>query len=266
MRVGLVGAGRMGRPMVGRLVAAGHDVTVLGRSEQARADLTADGARPVADVAAVGAAAEVVVVCVFADEQVREVCLDGPLLAAMAPGTVLAVHTTGSPRTVEAVAGRAAEHGVEVIDAPVSGGPHDIAAGRLTLFVGGPDDAVARARPALLAYGDPVLHVGGLGAGQRVKLLNNALFAAHIGLLREAARLGEQWGVAEPALLAALPHGSAASRALAGVASRGSVAAFADAVADFLGKDVDNVRKAAADLGGDLGAIEPAVDAALGRG
>lgn len=266
MRVGFVGAGRMGRPMARRLLAAGHDVGVLGRSGQARADLAAEGFRTVDDVAAVADAAEALVVCVFADEQVRAVCLDSPLLAAMAPGSVLVVHTTGSPRTVEAVAERAAEHDVTVVDAPVSGGPHDIAAGRLTLFVGGADDAVTRVRPALAAYGDPILHVGAVGAGQRVKLLNNALFAAHIGLLREAARLGTRWGLAEPALLEALPHGSAASRALSGVASRGSVAAFAEAVGEFLGKDVDNVRKAAADLGGDLGAMEPAVNAALGAG
>jgi 3-hydroxyisobutyrate dehydrogenase-like beta-hydroxyacid dehydrogenase len=261
MRVGMVGAGRMGGPMVGRLVAAGHAVTVLGRSEQARADLAAEGARAVADLGDVGDAAEVVLVCVFTDEQVRDVCLHGALLDRMPDGSVLVVHTTGHPRTVEAIAERAADRAVAVLDAPVSGGPHDIAAGRITLFVGGAAEAVTRAEPALRSYAEPVLHVGALGAGQRVKLLNNALFAAHIGLLRDAARLGVSWGVAEPALLEALTHGSAASRALTGVAARGSVARFAEAVGEFLGKDVDNVRKVAADLDGDLGALDRAIDA-----
>jgi 3-hydroxyisobutyrate dehydrogenase-like beta-hydroxyacid dehydrogenase len=264
MRIGWVGAGRMGRPMARRLVAAGHDVAVLGRSAAARTDLAGEGLRAVGDLAAVADGAAAVVVCVFTDEQVRAVCLDGPLLDAMTPGSVLVVHTTGSPRTADALAERAGARGVAVVDAPVSGGPHDVAAGRLTLFVGGDDPAVARVRAALSAYADPVLHVGPLGAGQQVKLLNNALFAAHIGLLREAARLGARWGLPEPVLLEALPHGSAASRALAGVADRGSVAGFAAAIGEFLGKDVDNVRKAAADLGGDLGAIEHAVHAALG--
>jgi 3-hydroxyisobutyrate dehydrogenase-like beta-hydroxyacid dehydrogenase len=109
-----------------------------------------------------------------------------------------------------------------------------------------------------------VLHVGPLGAGQRVKLLNNALFAAHIGLLREAAGLAARWGLPEPVLLEALPHGSAASRALAGAAARGSITGFAESVRDFLGKDVDNVRKTAADLGGDLGAIDGAIGRAVG--
>jgi 3-hydroxyisobutyrate dehydrogenase-like beta-hydroxyacid dehydrogenase len=264
MRIGWVGAGRMGRPMVGRLLAAGHDVAVLGRTDEVRAELAGDGATAVPDAAAVADGAGVVILCLFSDEQVRAVGLDGPLLDAMAPGSVLVVHTTGSPRTVEALAERASGRGVDVVDAPVSGGPHDIAAGRLTLFVGGDDAAVSRARPALTAYGDPVLHVGPLGAGQRVKLLNNALFAAHIGLLREAAGLAARWGLPEPVLLEALPHGSAASRALAGAAARGSITGFAESVRDFLGKDVDNVRKTAADLGGDLGAIDGAIGRAVG--
>ena len=124
----------------------------------------------------------------FTDEQVAQVCLAGVLVAAMPPGAALVVHTTGSPRTAQAIA--AHSPGIDVLDAPVSGGPHDIAAGSVTLFVGGPDDAVARVRPVLAAYGDPILHVGPLGAGQAVKLINNALFAAQIGLLARGRRAG----------------------------------------------------------------------------
>jgi len=159
------------------------------------------------------------------------------------------VHTTGSPRTVEDI-----EHttGADIIDAPVSGGPHDIAAGRLTLFVGGTGDAVERVRPLLASYGDPVLHVGPLGAGQRVKLVNNALFAANIGLLSDAVRLGADLGIAESVLLTALPHASAASRALTAAAARGSVSTFAGAVGEFLRKDLHVVRTVAAELGAEL--------------
>ena len=264
MRLGFIGAGRMGRPMVRRLVTAGHEVRVLGRTPEAREALTADGARAVADPAAAAEGAEAVLVCVFNDEQVRAVCLDGPLLGAMPEGAVLVVHTTGSPRTAEAVAARAAARSVDVVDCPVSGGPHDIEAGRLTLFAGGAADAVARVRPALESYGDPLLHVGPTGAGQRVKLVNNALFASHIGLLADAARLWRSWGLDEAVLLGALQHGSSASRALAGVARRGSVAAFAAATGDFVGKDVDVVRKVTAETGGDLGAIEAALDSLAG--
>ena len=110
--------------------------------------------------------------------------------AAMAPGAVLVIHTTGSPRTAETIAAR----GIDVVDAPVSGGPHDIAAGHVTLFVGGDDDAVARVKPVLSAYGDPILHVGRTGAGQLVKLVNNTLFAAQIGRGRRGRAAGRPAG------------------------------------------------------------------------
>ncbi len=258
-RVGFVGAGRMGGPMVRRLVDAGHEVRALGRTDEKCVAVSELGAHAVAELSAVGEDAEVVVVCVFTDEQVQQVCLHSELLSAMAPGAVLVVHTTGSPRTAEMIAARSPD--IDVIDAPVSGGPHDIAAGHVTLFVGGSDEAVTRARPVLGSYGDPVIHVGALGAGQRVKLINNALFAAQIGLLREAVRLGDRLGVEESKLLSAISHGSAASRVGGFIAARGSVGEFVDGVGEFIGKDVAVVRTIAAELGSDLGMLDGVIDA-----
>jgi len=260
-QVGFVGAGRMGAPMVRRLVEAGHGVRALGRSVEKRHAVGELGAVPVADLADVGADADVVVVCVFTDDQVRQVCLEGGLLSTMRAGASLVIHTTGSPHTAEAVAAEAESHGVAVVDAPVSGGPHDIAAGQVTLFVGGSDDAVERVRPVLASYGDPILHVGPIGAGQGVKLVNNMLFAAQIGLLREAARLGDRLGIDEPRLLDAIGHGSAPSRVASIVGARGSVDAFIDTVGEFVGKDVAVVRKTAAELGSDLGLLDEAINA-----
>jgi 2-hydroxy-3-oxopropionate reductase len=171
----------------------------------------------------------------------------------------LVVHTTASPKTIEAIAARSDD--VDVVDAPVSGGPHDIAAGKLTLFVGGADDAVARVRPVLGCYGDPVLHVGPSGAGQKVKLVNNALFAGQIGLLAESVRLGERLGVPESTLLSALPHGSATSRVLSLVATRESVASFIEMTGEFVGKDVAVVRGIAEQLGADLGVLDDVINA-----
>lgn len=247
--------------MVRRLLDAHYRVRVLGRSAEARRALAAEGAQAAADVAEVGVGADAVLVCVHTDEQVREVCLGSGLLDAMERGSILVVHTTGSPQTITTIAERARPAGIDVVDAPVSGGPHDIAAGRLTLFVGGADDAVARIRPVLDAYGDPVLPVGPSGNGQRVKLVNNALFAAQIGLLSDAVRLGAQLGVDEAVLLGALPRASAASRALSGAVSRGSVALFAAAVGEFLGKDLRVVRAVAAETGAGLGALDPPLNA-----
>lgn len=259
MRVGFIGAGRMGRPMVSRLVAAGHDVHALGRTAEKRRALEQLDAHPVHDAADTGAHADVVVLCVFTDEQVRQVCLEGGLLPTMPSGSALVVHTTASPTTIEAIATRAAH--VDVVDAAVSGGPHDIAAGRLTLYAGGAKPAVDRVRPLLACYGDPVLHVGPIGAGQRVKLVNNALFAGQIGLLAEAIRLGERLGVPESTLLSALGHGSATSRVLDLVAANGSVASFIEVTGDFVGKDVAMVRDITAGLGSDLGALDDVITA-----
>jgi 3-hydroxyisobutyrate dehydrogenase-like beta-hydroxyacid dehydrogenase len=258
MKVGFIGAGRMGRPMVARLVGAGHDVWALARTADQRRDLERLGAAAVNEVAEAGVQADIVVLCLFTDEQVRQVCLDSALLPTMPSDSALVVHTTTSPKTIEAIAARADE--VDVVDAPVSGGPHDIAAGKLTLFVGGADDTVARLRPVLGCYGDPILHVGPCGAGQKVKLVNNALFAGHIGLLAESIRLSERLGVPESTLLAALPHGSATSRVLNIVAARGSVASFLEVAGEFVGKDVAVARGIAEELGSDLGALDHAIE------
>lgn len=260
MKIGFIGAGRMGSPMVARLVQAGHDVVALGRSDEKRAAVAQLGATPVASTAEMGGRAEVVVVCVFTEEQLREVCLDGDLRAGMAPGSALVLHTTASPRTVQTIADRAT--GIDVVDAPVSGGPHDAAAGALTLFVGGAEAAVGRLRAVLSCYGGPVLHVGPLGAGQKVKLINNALFAAQIGLLSASIELGARLGVPEPTLLNALPHGSAASRVLDIVAASGSVASFSQLAGQFVGKDVAVVRSVVAELDSDLGVLDEVIDAA----
>lgn len=251
----------MGRPMVHRLMAAGHSVRVLGRSAEVRTTLAAEGIQATGDLEAVAAESDAVVVCVFSDDQVREVCLDGPLVDLLPAGSTLVVHTTGSPRSVEMIAARTESRGIGVLDAPVSGGPHDIAAGQITMFVGGADETLATTRPLLDSYGSPVLHVGPLGSGQLVKLINNALFAAHIGLLSDAVRLGTQLGLDEGTLVGALTQGSSASRALTGVAGRGSVARFAEAVGEFVTKDTDVVHAVTEELGGDLGAIDAALAA-----
>jgi 3-hydroxyisobutyrate dehydrogenase-like beta-hydroxyacid dehydrogenase len=135
----------------------------------------------------------------------------------------------------------------------------------VTLFVGGDDHAVARVKPVLSTYGDPILHVGPVGAGQLVKLVNNTLFAAQIGLVAEGVRLGDRLGLRESVLLEALTQGSASSRALGIIARAGSATAFIDSVGDFIGKDVAVARETVAELGGDLGALEDMVRAGLVR-
>ncbi|MFJ4788656.1 NAD(P)-dependent oxidoreductase [Streptomyces sp. NPDC088794] len=256
MRIGFIGSGRMGRPMIDRLTTAGHDVTVHARTPRTRAAATADGLTVADTVAATVEGAHAVFVTVLTDAQVREVCL-GPdgAVAGMRPGATLVQHTTCDPATVGAVAEAGAARGVDVLDAALSGGPHDIGDGRLTLWVGGDETALDRVRPLLDAYASPVLHVGATGDGQRLKLVNNALFVAQVGLAVDAVRLAESLGLGESTVLAALQHGSGASRALQVVARGGTVDSVADRLADLMSKDVGTVREVTDRAGVDLGII-----------
>ncbi|CUU57098.1 3-hydroxyisobutyrate dehydrogenase [Parafrankia irregularis] len=276
MKIGFIGAGRMGRPMVDRLMAAGHEVTVLVRSPQARAAAQADGLTVADTVSATVRDADAVFVVVLTDDQVRSACL-GPdgAIAAMRPGATLVQHTTSDPRTAHllAAAGAAGSgRGIGVLDAALSGGPHDIAAGRLTLWVGGDEALLDRMRPVLGTYASPVMSVGPVGNGQRVKLVNNALFVAQVGLAIDAVRLAGSLGIEESAILAALQHGSGASRGLGVVAGGGSVDAVAGRIGDLMLKDVTVVREVARNAGAELGIIgtvlasEVVAEKVLGRG
>ena len=256
MKIGFVGPGRMGRPMVDRLMAAGHDVTVLVRRKEAREAAEADGLTCVDTVAAAVEDADVVFVVVLTDEQVRAVCL-GPngALAAMKPGATLVQHTTSDPATAALLVEAGAARGVGVLDSALSGSPDDIAAGRLTLWVGGDEALLERTRSLLSTYASPVLSVGPAGNGQRIKLVNNAMFVAQVGLAIDAVRLAGSLGIEEQAILAALQHGSGASYALGVVASAGTVDTVAALLADLMLKDITVMRKVARSAGVDLGIL-----------
>ncbi|ELP68297.1 NAD(P)-dependent oxidoreductase [Streptomyces turgidiscabies] len=257
MRLGFIGAGRMGRPIVDRLRAAGHEVTVLVRRPESRPSTEADGLTCAGTVAETVRGAEAVFVAVLTDEQVRSVCL-GPdgALTAMRPGATLVQHTTSDPATARLLTEGAVERGIRVLDAALSGSPQDITEGRLTLWVGGDETVLADVRPLLATYASPILRVGAeAGDGQRVKLVNNALFVAQVGLAIDAVRLAGSLGIDERTLLGALPHGSGASRALAVVAGGGSVDAVAERLATLMRKDVTVVHEVARNAGADLGII-----------
>jgi 3-hydroxyisobutyrate dehydrogenase-like beta-hydroxyacid dehydrogenase len=256
MKIGLVGWGAMGRPMADRLVAAGHDVTVVVRRPDARAEASAKGLASKATVADAVHDADVVICAVLSDEQVRSVCL-GPdgVLASMRPGATLVQHTTCDPATLEELAVKAAELGVQILDAALSGGPGRIASGELTLWVGGDEVLLEQLRPVLGAYASPILHVGAIGDGQRVKLVNNALFVAQLGLAVDAVRLAGVLGIDERALLEAVPQGSGMSSAFGVVAMAGAVDVLVGWVGALMRKDLETVRTTAERAGADLGII-----------
>jgi 3-hydroxyisobutyrate dehydrogenase len=197
--------------------------------------------------------ADAVFVVVLNDEQVRSVCLGtNGAIAAMKRGATLVQHTTSDPATAQLLVDAGAAVGVRVLDAALSGGPHDIAAGTLTLWVGGEEADVEAMRPLLQSYASPILFVGPAGNGQRVKLVNNALFVAQVGLVIDAVRLAGSLGIEEQMILAAVQHGSGSSRAL-DVVAHGSVDAIAGRLGALMQKDVTVVRTVARQAGVDLG-------------
>jgi len=254
--VGFVGAGQMGEPMVVRLLAAGYRVQVYARRPEVRERLAAAGAVPVESIAATARDAGVVISCLFSDAQLLKVATgaDG-LLANADSSTVVVSHTTGTVSTLAKLAAQF-PNGPALVDAPVSGGAHDIEAGTLTVLLGGPDDAVARAQPVLAAYADPVILTGGLGTALNLKLINNVLFAANAQLVAAAVELGKSLGVRDASLFEALAQCSGGSRAAGYVQSAGGVDRFAKVVAPFMRKDVAACIEAAADRGVELGQLQ----------
>ncbi len=186
--VGFVGVGQMGRPMVDRLRDAGWPTEVYVRRTELRDELQADGV-PVADSPVeLASRCDLLIVCLFNDTQVRDVVLDGGMVAAMRPGSVLVSHVTGSPELARALQ-EAAPDGVGVLDVPISGTADHIRAGQLTLLVGGEARYLERVRGPLKSYGEPIIEVGALGDGQRMKLINNLLFTVQLRIALDAAAL-----------------------------------------------------------------------------
>lgn len=254
MRVGWIGLGSMGRPMALAAVRGGHAVRGFARRAEAGDELRAAGAAVLDDPRAAAAGAEIVCVTLFSEAQVRAVVVDGGVLAAMAPGAILAVHSTVSPgfvRELGTVRGDAA-----VLDAGFSGGPDEALAGRLTLMVGGDGDALERARPVFACYADPIAHLGPPGAGMTLKLINNLLFAANVAAARDGLRLAREAGLAPDETLATLLRGSAGSTALGLIGRGGDPEGVVAAIARYLDKDVGVARANAAGL--DLGVLDAA--------
>lgn len=246
----------MGAPMVGRLLAAGVDTTVYARRAEVREELARAGAMVTAGLSHAVRDADVVVTCLYSDAQLLEVAL-GPagLLATMMPGSILVVHTTGSPATARSLAEAGAPRDVHVVDAPVSGGAVDIAQARLTVMLGGAPADIERVKPVIAAYADPIFEIGALGSAQGVKLLNNALFAANVQLVAEAERVANELGVDTATLARVVQHSSGASYVMGLLTAMDSIASLVEVAGHFLRKDIDVVTDVARGLGVDLGLL-----------
>ncbi|MGH0029550.1 MAG: NAD(P)-dependent oxidoreductase, partial [Myxococcota bacterium] len=195
-RVGYIGLGDMGGAMAGNLAPRGFDTRVFDLDAAKLGELAATGAKPAASCREVGEHAEVLSVCVPADAHVEAVLLgeDGAL-AGMAPGSVVAIHSTVQPATVERMAAAARERGVELLDVCVTGGRAVAEKGGLTLLIGGEGATLDRTRPVLEAYGTTLIHAGPLGAGAKLKLCVNLLTYVNWAAASESFRLAKASGL-----------------------------------------------------------------------
>jgi 3-hydroxyisobutyrate dehydrogenase-like beta-hydroxyacid dehydrogenase len=267
MRVGFVGLGSQGAPMARRIVAAGYPTTLWARRPATLEPFGGTAARTAGSPAELAAASDLVCVCVVDDAGVEQVVAgeDG-VLAGLGDGGVVAVHSTVHPDTCRRLAARAADRGVTLVDAPVSGGGIAADAGTLLVMVGGDAGTVERCRPVFATYGDPVLHLGPLGAGQLAKLLNNVLFTANLGSAVALLDLGRSLGVEPGELGRAITHGTASSFALAHVVDAGgTLDRIAAHAGGLLQKDVRLVADLAEASGAVGGEVLAAADATLER-
>lgn len=197
IRTGFIGIGSQGGPMAHRMLLR-FPLAVWARRPEATAEFVAAGATAAASVEELGAACDHVGVCVVNDADVLDIC--ARLVPAMASGSVLALHSTVLPGTAAEVEVLCQRHGVNMVDAPVSGGAPGAQAGTMTVMCGGSPAAFEQARPVFESFGQMIVLLGGAGAGQKAKIVNNALMAANMGLAQAALQAGEALGVDRAAL------------------------------------------------------------------
>lgn len=215
MKLGFIGLGVMGRPMALHLVRAGHELSVYARRAEAAQPLVDAGARRLAMPAEVAAACEVVFTMVTTGEDVEAVALgEGGIIHGAKPGTVLVDMGTIPPGTARGIAAKLAERGIEMIDAPVSGGEVGAQNATLAIMAGGKAEVLARVRPLLEKLGKTIVHVGPNGAGQVAKACNQMIMVSCIQAVAEAMLLAEKSGADAEKVRQALAGGSAGSRVL----------------------------------------------------
>jgi 3-hydroxyisobutyrate dehydrogenase len=216
-RIGFIGLGNMGLPMLRNLLAAGHAVTAFDVVASARDAAAAAGAGAARSAVEVASTAEVVITMLPEGRHVREVYLgvDG-VIAAAVDGALLIDCSTIDVATTRAVWQAAAERGLEMVDAPVSGGVAGAANATLTFMVGGEESAVARARPILEQLGATIVHTGPSGSGQAAKICNNMMLAIAMIGVAEAFTMAQRLGLSAEALFQVASRSSGQSWALTG--------------------------------------------------
>ncbi len=210
MNIAFAGLGVMGAPMARHLVEAGHAVAGFNRSPaKAQAWAAATGGRFAGTVAEAADGADLFILCVGNDDDVRAVATEA--LSRLKAGAVIVDHTTTSAKVAREMAELAAKSGVAFVDAPVSGGQAGAENGQLSVMAGGDADALAKAQPAMKAYSKAIQHMGPAGSGQLTKMVNQIAIAGVVQGLAEAVHFAQVAGLDTDKAYDAVSKGAAQS-------------------------------------------------------
>jgi 3-hydroxyisobutyrate dehydrogenase-like beta-hydroxyacid dehydrogenase len=213
--IGVIGLGAMGLPMTRHLLSGGFSVVAYDVNEKAMAAATAEGASTAASPADVAKQCDLVIVVVGFDSQViKAVTGEDGLLAGARPGMIIAVASTVSPATMKGLAAADGDGAIHFVDAPLCRGAKAAQDGTLLVMGGGDQAAFEICRPAFSTFADAIFHLGGAGAGQVGKMVNNLLLWASISIDIEGLKLGRALGVDEEILRQALLQSSGNNWAL----------------------------------------------------
>lgn len=257
--LGWIGMGAIGTPMALRLLDAGHQLLVWGRTSARLTPALERGARAVGSAAELAASCEAVMLCVTDTAAVESVAF-GPdgIASGATPGLLIVDHSTIDPAHTRTLATRARERGWSWLDAPVSGGAAGARDGTLAILIGGDASDVERARPWLGAYGKNVTHIGPSGAGQAAKSCNQAIFGTTLAAWIEVIDYARAIGLDPVKLVAALEGSwsdSPVRRHLATHFARGRATSTGN---DLLLKDLEIVAATAEAAGVELPVTERA--------
>ena len=249
MKAGFIGLGSMGAPIARRLARRGFEVTGCDNSPEMLEAFDEPGTKRSNDPFETARGADLLGVCVRTDEQLESVIAGGKLYEALGEGGIFILHSTVSPDLARRLATQAKDYGVGFVDVGVSGGGPAAIEGQLSLWIGGEDADVERARPWLEAIGKKLSHLGPVGRGQEGKLINNLISIANYGMSAGIIDIGVSMGFDRQQLTEALNAGSAQSFAL-GVGPRfvlpregtGAPSSF-QGLHDLLKKDAEHAKE-----------------------
>lgn len=215
IQAGFIGSGIMGRPMALNLIKGGYQLRVYSRRRESMEPLISSGAAPCASPAEVAEASDVIFIMVSDTRDVEEVIFGtGGIIAGGKPGSLVVDMSTTSPVATRQMAARLREKGIEMLDAPVSGGESGAINGTLSIMAGGKPEVFDRVRPLLACMGKNIVHIGESGAGQVAKACNQIVTSMTIAGVAEAFTLARKNGVDPGQVREALLGGFAYSKIL----------------------------------------------------